>query len=475
MDNTGEFGFSAQVNRRDLIQQGLRTLIAGGLGTAIWVNGCRNTKRSKKRPSVFLITIDTLRQDYLGCYGQAGGISPHIDEFAAESVIFENCYSQASATRFSFAAMLTGFYPHETKVISGRLPAEALTIAELLQKNGYTTAAVVSNYVLRKKNGFEQGFDIYDDKLERLEVSRPYPERIAPFTTDAAVDLLENHRKNPLFMWIHYQDPHGPYVPPPPYSTMFLEQNPRSKFITFNSSVFGHGGIPTYQRLGDIADYYYYLSQYKGEIRYQDEHLGRLLAKLKELALYDDSIIIISSDHGECLGEHDYYFCHGENLYQPLIHVPLLIKYPNAAPARRKDTVQHLDLFPTLCAMTDIKPPKGLRGIDLRRPDAGQRDIFVEMNIRQFPQYHNSAVISGDMKLIYSHSTGNYELYNLAVDPGEKNNLFDSSDYAQLRKNLNRRLQNFCTEDLLQLDVSDEGLILTPKEKEKLRSLGYVE
>ncbi|MGA1840959.1 MAG: sulfatase [bacterium] len=312
-----------------------------------FTQGCKTTTQGLKvssgaRPNIILISVDTLRPDHLGCYGYQRTTTPNIDEFAKEGVLFENCFSQAPATSLSCASFLSGFLPHETKVIKNNaiVHSNVPMLADILKEAGYQTYGVVSNYVLRKGQGFEQGFDIYDAQMDEKELNRKnICERTAEKTSNSVLDILSQHTGGHFFFWVHYQDPHGPYTPKPPYNNMFLDHNKGALYLKFNDTVSGKGGIPSYQRLQDNKDYHYYMAQYDGEICYFDEHFGRLTAFLKEIHAYKNSLIIFTADHGEAMGEHDFYFAHGHGLTNDLIHVPLIIRYKDMRQGRRKDLV----------------------------------------------------------------------------------------------------------------------------------------
>ena len=177
----------------------------------------------RRKPNIILISVDTLRADHLSCYGHKFDTSPNLDEFAAQSLLFKNCISHAPSTAQSCASFLSGFLPHETGVLTNsiRVSPRIPMIAKILKASGYKTYGVVSNYVLRKKQGFGQGFDIYNDRMDNLEEAHQAPERIAENTTDCAVEILKKHAGGKFFMWIHYQDPHGPYTPKSPYDNLF--------------------------------------------------------------------------------------------------------------------------------------------------------------------------------------------------------------------------------------------------------------
>ena len=343
------------LSRRTMLKYGVYGGAAAALSSNLWLGGCSKLGK-KKRPNIFLIIIDTLRPDHLSCYGYPRNTSPNIDQFAKNALLFENCFSHASSTGGSCACILSGFLAHETKVLvyGYALPSAVEILPEMLRRQGYKNAAVISNYVLRKRTNWTQGFDVFDDTMDDKELVRGLPERTAKGTTDRAIELINQFSRDPLFMWIHYQDPHGPYTPPKQYAGMFWnpdDKKPRN--IKVNKKESGTGGIPSYQKLpNNSTNYHYYVSQYDAEIRYIDEHFKRLIDTLKEQGIYDESLIILTSDHGEGMGEHNYYFAHGENLYNQLIHVPLIIRHGNELTGRRKDFVQHLDIVPTIFVLS---------------------------------------------------------------------------------------------------------------------------
>jgi arylsulfatase A-like enzyme len=371
---------------------------------------------------------------------------------------------------------MSGLLPHETTVFENLpLPAEIEVLPEILQKKGYITAAVVSNFNLRKKTGWSRGFTIYDDTMEDYEQVRGIAERIAEHTTERAIELLKQLPKDRLFLWVHYNDPHGPYTPPSHFAEMF--QNPGSqepRNLTVNQSVSGYGGIPSYQRLGMNRDFYYYVSQYDGEIRYQDEQFERLLDTLKQLGLYDEGLIIFSSDHGEGMGEHDYYFAHGENLYNQLTHVPLIIKYGKQLIGRRKDFVQHIDIVPTILKILSLETDSRFRGRDLCKAQETNREIFAAMKSPTVTDGVKFSVVLDGLKLIYTPLDEQYELFDLKTDAYEERNLIEDGRYQQQTEDLKVRLELIRNEDFLKLDAVNKPQELTDEEREKLKSLGYV-
>ena len=434
--------------------------------------GEKNT--DNKPPSIILITVDSLRADHLGCYGYPKETSPSIDRLAKNALIFENCLSHASETTSSCASFLSGFLPHETKAYENlKIPAEVETLPEMLLKHDYMTLAVISNFVLRKKRGYEQGFLVYDDTMENYEAVRRIPERIAEHTTNKALELLKQHCQSPVFMWIHYQDSHGPYTPPEPYQEMFKSQEEKSRVLRWNNSQSGQDGIPSYQRLGKHADYHYYLSQYDSEIRYLDEEIGRLISGLKDMGLYDEALIIFSSDHGEGMGEHNYYFAHGEHLYNPLIHVPLIIKHGDALIGRRPEYVQHIDLVPTILKFLGLKEDSRFRGQDLFQPQDTKQEIFSEIQSLLVEDGIKFSLVYDGLKLLYSPLNRFMGLYDLKADPEEKNNLVAETGYSLLLADMKMRFNRLLNEDFLGVPSRGKPYQPTKKEKEKLRALGY--
>ncbi len=463
------------LTRREVLKCGLYAGLAGaGLTGNLWLSSCR--KRVKNSPpNIFLITVDTLRADHLGCYNYFRNTSPNIDRFAEDSLLFEKCQSHAPVTSSSFASILSGFLPHETKVFENLpLPEKLPILQESLKQNGYKTIAVVSNYAIRKEKGWARGFTMYDDEMTTIENVRHHPERIAEETTNRAIKLLKQFHKDRIFMWIHYQDPHGPYTPPKRYSNLFPGHRQKPNNLMLNKAPHGYGGIPSYQKLGDHRDYYYYVSQYDLEIRYMDEQFKILIDTLKKYDQYDENLIIFSADHGEGMGEHNYYFAHGDNLYNSQLHVPLIMRYGNTLKGRRSDFVQHLDIVPTIKNIVGIKKDTRLRGTDLFKQGSKKKEIFAEMKLKSAPGRGKFSITIDGLKLIHSLREG-FELFNLEEDPYEKQNLITNPDYMKQKNDLFTRLNHIREENAIGLNIVNKPHLLTEEEKRKMRSLGYVQ
>ena len=321
---------------------------------------------------VLLITCDTLRADRLGVYGFAAGTSPNLDAFAEQCLVYDKAYAAAPMTMPSFASMMTGLLPDHTGVVNNHvlIPAQATTIAESLSDAGFATSAVVSNWVLKsrdvdKRRGMEQGFDAFDDTMQSAERTRKkVKERLAPDTTDAALAWLETRPSDRFFLWVHYQDPHGPYTPP----EEFIEARERAsgRLLPLSNRSNTAGNIPFYQVLGQEMSTDFYEDRYEAEIRFFDRELGRLLDALEQQNLLEEALVIFTADHGESLGEHDWWFSHGQTLYDELVRVPLLIRFPGEMPAqsmqwqgdyrRSEALVGHVDLHATILASVGLTP-----------------------------------------------------------------------------------------------------------------------
>jgi arylsulfatase A-like enzyme len=462
-----------KITRRNVLKSTLYGGLLSSIAPCLFIGGCQKSKKSNS-PNIFLLTVDTLRADHLGCYGYSANTSPNIDRFANENSLFEKCFSHAPITCSSFASILSGMYPHETKVLGNLpLPRQVLTLPEIFQQNNYTTAAVVSNFALRGKKGWSRCFTKYDDNLGERELNRSAPERTASNTTKRAIELLKKYHQKQLFMWVHYQDPHGPYTPPKKYGDLFLKSSHEKRELKINKTHSGYGGIPSYQKLADHTDYKYYVSQYDSEIRYYDEQINLFIEALKEYGQYENSVIILTSDHGEGMGEKDYYFAHGENLDSGLTHIPLIMKYGNEFKGRRQDFVQHCDLVPTILALSDIKPKFNYRGGDLRQVQNDTREIFAEMDHPELGAKYS--ILTNGLKLIYNVKNDSCELYDLRSDFNETIDLSNESKYADQLKKLKNRLSLLAIEDIPKLDIVNKPSVLTEDEAEVLRSLGYVQ
>jgi len=393
---------------------------------------------TQKGVNVILIVIDTLRADHLGCYGYPRNTSPQLDALAAQGVLFKNFYTQSSWTKPSVASLFTSLYPptHRANSHGDALPGEALTLAEVLREHGFLNYACVGNGIVKRLFNYDQGFHAYDDNavIERLycavlRIMRhriPYASLVisnsfflsylgdARLINRSALPWLEQHRGERFFAYLHYLDPHGPYAPPPPYARTF----------------------PYNEELPYARD----LALYDGEIRYADAKLGDLFERLRELAIYDDTLIVITSDHGEAFGEHGDAG-HGASIFQDQLRVPLIIKFPGAKISGRRLTqvARSIDIMPTILDYLGIDIPPDLEGaslLPLLEPSASPAptaEVYADQARDRIDEMWG-VIIDNRWKYIFTENsrlkhtrvTGKEQLYDLSTDPGELENLIES-------------------------------------------------
>jgi arylsulfatase len=430
--------------------------------------------RPAARPLVLLITVDTLRADHVGAYGDARGLTPRLDRLAAESLVFERAYATASFTLPSLASLLTSRYPEEVGVDgnSSVLAPAAPPLAEHLQARGFATGAVVSNYVLRPASGFGRGFGAYDATFPQREAVRPVPERRAPETTAAALQALDRLRQagKPTFLWVHYQDPHGPYTPPDALRERGLERerarSDGARELAVSRDQHGDGAIPKYQYLDPHRDAAFYRAGYAGEVAHADTAIGALLDGLAGRGLLERAVVVFASDHGEALGEEDYWFSHGERLGDALVRVPLLVRAPGVAPGRRRDVASLLDVFPTLASLLSA-PVSGSRGRDLLAPRAARQASAVYMSTLKVSDVPREGLVDFGFKY----------LVEAAGEPRER--LFrtgdESTDLAAAEPQALGRMRAALAAARSSLArVAASRQRLTPEEEAAFGTLGYV-
>jgi arylsulfatase A-like enzyme len=271
--------------------------------------------------NVLLISIDTCRADYLGCYGYQDKTTPNIDAIARQSIVFENVISPVPLTLPAHASLLTGTIPPYHGVHDNFdywLDDSHVTLAEILKGHGFATGAVVSAFVLDSKFGTGQGFDSYYHDFGEEPGGGRADERKGQEVSNLAVQWLEKHKSDRFFLFVHYYDPHAPYLPPEPFASEFSD------------------------------------NLYAGEIAYTDYCIEQVIKKLKEFGLFDSTLVVITSDHGEMLGEHGEDG-HGYFIYQSAIKVPLIVKLPGKHTSRVVGQLAGLiDIVPTICSLLGV-------------------------------------------------------------------------------------------------------------------------
>lgn len=422
--------------------------------------------------NVILITIDALRPDHLSCYGYKRNTSPNIDGLSKEGLLFTQAIAQGTRTHISLPSLHTSTYArvHRSYRPDLKINPSLYTLAEVLKKNGYFTMAII-NYI--KMDQLKRGWDtfIYDKNISAEEVTRK------------TVSLIEEKLNNNFFLWIHYFDPHGPYKPPTPYNSMFLN-NSRGKTVPISKKMdSGFMAIPGYVAENNITDVDYYISQYDGEIRFVDEQIGLLWRKVKELNLDKNTILIITADHGEAMGERQHYFEHWAALYDEIIRVPLIIKCDKITSFARviKQQVQSIDIAPTILELVHIDKPRTMQGNSLfPMIKTGEKHpsffSFSECGFQTPGSKSVECIRTNEWKLIYKEENNkeDYELYNLNLDPEEKNNLIAIE--INKFKFLNKKLKQWRNRNhFIRPTFYETSDYLTEETKEILKSLGYVQ
>jgi arylsulfatase A-like enzyme/predicted Zn-dependent protease len=376
-----------------------------------------------QRWNVLVVTLDTTRADYLGCYGRQSARTPHFDRLAAEGFLFEHAVSAAPITLPSHSTIFTGTYPPVHGVRDNglfQLPGGVTTLAEILKGEGYATAAAVGSYPLSHEFGIAQGFDLYDDHIT-INAEDPaghrkaapknlyFDERSAVQVNDAILPWLREHLDRPFFAWIHYWDAHHPHIPPEPYSQLYPQ---------------------------DL---------YQGEIAFVDNSFGTILRALDEGGALERTLIVIVGDHGEGRGEH-FEDTHSMLAYDSTLHVPLILKVPGMAGGRRiGGRVGTVDILPTLLDLLGIgRRPEEIQGrsflSQMRAPDSAATGREVHYAEALSPRLSYGwgelrALYRGNLKYIHGPRP---ELFDLEADPRELQNLAPGrpTEAAQLKQDL---------------------------------------
>jgi choline-sulfatase len=394
--------------------------------------GCARSPSAAERSPVVVISVDTLRADHLPVYGYRGVATPAIDAIARDSTVFDNAYSNVPLTLPSHASLLTGLLPFENGVrdnIGFRLAASRPTLATLLRSASYATGAAVSSYVLRADRGLAAGFDFYDDSMPE----NPTRERAGVQSAAALAKWAASAGDRPLFLFLHIYEPHAPYTPPEPFAGRY-------------------GSAP-----------------YDGEIAAADAAVESFIGFLKRAGLYDRAILIFLSDHGEGLKDHGEEE-HGVFLYREALRVPFFLKRPGSdgAGLRISAPVSLTDVVPTVLTLLSLPLPGNLRGLPLTSVTAagagGGRRIYSETLYPRLSLGWSDLASLADARYHYVHAP-RAELYDLAADPEEKNDLAPGlpAPFRSMRAALEAMSRPFSLPETS-----------SPEELKKLAALGYI-
>ncbi|MBI3666423.1 MAG: sulfatase [Acidobacteria bacterium] len=451
------------------------------------------------RPNVVLVVMDTVRADHLSVYGYERDTTPNLKRFAEEATFFSRAIAPSDITLSSHASLFTGLYArrhgarltepggHAEMEAGSPLAAKFHTLAEILTENGYRTMGVVANYIyLSRDFGMDQGFGYYS-----VAGAPPPPLELPSFHLAAGLHklapvlsaggsslelhssaekvnrqvfpLLERARQEhaPFFLFINYMDAHEPLLPPPPYDTLFP-----GKDSSMDPGVYYKVSQDVNRLQSKMTETAkrHAISQYDGGIAYLDFHLGNLFRRLRELGLYDNSLIIITSDHGEAFGDRNVAGHGGISVYQDVAHIPLLIRYPHAGPkAVVEEPVSLVDILPTVLDV--LQPSSGGPRLVISECFPGLKLLNLHPRFRRVER----ALVAGSWKFIHS-TTGKRELYDLSKDPNETRNLYSTGDGVsrELEARLNQWLETVPPENPSVHKLNKETL-------ERLKSLGYIQ
>ena len=383
--------------------------------------------------TVVLVSIDTLRADHVGAYGDGQAETPALDAIAREGLVFDAAWSPVPLTLPAHASMLSGRYPPRHGVRANgvhRLAGTVPLVAESFARGGFRSAAVVGGYPLDARFGLARGFDLYDDRMPASSAGAHYPERRGAEVADKAIAWLQQQGTDGrVFLFVHFYDPHADYDPPPPYAARFAAR------------------------------------PYDGEIAYVDAQVGRLRSALEAQGRWRDAVVLVVSDHGEGLGEHGED-THAMLLYEPTLRVPLFVRAPAVRPGRAREAVSIVDVAPTLLALSGLPPLPDADGVRLVGRRDPQRALYAETlgPLLDHGWSGLRALRRGRWKLVDAASP---ELFDLAADPGERRDLWPTAaEGPELRQELRS-----VTARWGQAPASVERL--DPAAREALNSLGY--
>jgi len=460
--------------------------------------------------NVILITLDTTRSDHLSVYGYHRDTTPHLREFAREATLYTKAIAPGDMTLTSHSSIFTGMYPtkHQAHYFpdhpAGRpLDEDLVTLAELLSQQGHQSLAVVANSAYLKRTlGLNQGFRYYDDRrlvhfwsrtsdlylqstLRKLLTGFLSPElfeqtfrRAEEINREVFNLLRERSAERPFFLFINYMDAHSPYLPPPPFDALYP-----GKVDDFTIDRFSALKKEVMSLKRDITEVEraHLISQYDGAIAYLDVKLKELFDYLKDEGLYDDTLIIVTSDHGESFGERNLVE-HGSSVYQDQIHVPLIVKYPKSNLGNIiEQPVSLIDIMPTVLDLSGYEIPSSVAGRSLVEAGKDEPRLIISESfpnsryVPWHPRYRRlrRALFGGVFKLRTS-TREEPEFYDLREDPNEKVNSYES--YNTIALDLEEQLEQWHEQALAARLPSDDEFKggLSAQELERLRSLGYI-
>ncbi len=389
--------------------------------------------------------------------------TPVLEALADDSIVFDNAVSQAVYTIASIGSVLTGQYPerHQSVSFADKLRDDVVTFPALLAENGYRTAGFSGNAVASKTFGLDQGYEEFFQIWERDDYTGHGDSVLVAFR-----DWLGGVGEDRFFAYVHFREPHFPYNPPAPFDTKFgtsdlfpegMADWPVVEALNMQAA---SGTAPTREVLERVR------ALYEGNFAYVDDLIGQLMSCLEDQGLDDDTVVIVTADHGEALFEHGY-IGHNTQLYEESIRVPLMVKLPGQLPRRVDDIVELIDLAPTILELAGVHVPESMQGRSLLHPDADR--VAFTRTVWQRARY---SARNDRYKLIWDSRTGVTELYDLESDPGEAQNIYGERTFVS--GHLEQRLLTWLRDqEALRAGVSPDRAEMTEEERRRLESLGY--
>lgn len=435
-------------------------LLASHLG---W---CRlRTIENDNRPNLILISIDTLRQDHVGAYGYERETTPNIDQLAATGLLFRNAIAQAPWTLPSHMSMLTGLYPSGHGVFSPqhRLTKDKLTIAELLRNSGYRTVAFTGGGFVREQFGY-QGFELFVQRPGHAE------RRQAEAVLASASEWMRRSPDQPFFMLFHTYQVHAPYDPPPEHDLFASDQYAGLIEVADRT----YRDFNAQKEHMTAADYSYLIDKYDGNIHYTDAVIGNLFEELKRSELWERTVVILTSDHGENFDDHLQYELGHDELYSEVLRIPLVLSGPGIPAGRVTErVVESTDLMPTLLQLAGVTCPVQLDGSSLldQLESPGEGEIAFSEHASTDRIGEVAATSRGWKALV--RDNGDFEVYDISRDPSEQSNVLDHDDLRG--QSLLATLISWARhQEKRRQSISTETQQLQESVRDELRALGYL-
>ncbi|MCP3981992.1 MAG: sulfatase-like hydrolase/transferase [bacterium] len=461
---------------------GLLLPLAVAVGGVLWL------RSAPQPPNVLLITVDTLRADRLGLYGNERASSPAIDAFAESAVVFDGAFTQASLSAPSHATMFTGLYPPAHGVISNGVPLDdgLLTVAEVFASSGYETAMFVSHPLVGDEFGLGQGFDeitlrtVFSHGADHRHEDFVWAERRGRPSAifDETIEWLAEPREGPFFAWLHVQHPHGSYEPPPPFDTAFSSPPDSAHDLRCTDTLDAH-----LEEEIDLSEdeMRYFVDQYDGEVQYVDTQLARVFSALQERGIDERTVVVLTADHGEALFDDEARRRTGHGGYRvdPVLRVPLIVRDPRRAgrSGRVEEMVGLIDLAPTMLELAGVEPPAAFVGESLLPLLDGGSEAPRDVNYSC--TFHRRAVRMSARterwKLICNKKQDDWRcgLFDLERDPREWNDLSRDAAHADELNDLRAGLEEWF-HGQMDGSVLHGALPDNERVRELLRRAGYL-